>query len=68
MEITSLDGRKFKLKVPAGVQQEAKLRIKGHGLPSGPIGNRGDIYVKVLVEVPKQLTQEQEKLSRSWRH
>ncbi|MCI5149116.1 MAG: J domain-containing protein [Candidatus Electrothrix sp. MAN1_4] len=63
VEVTSLDGRKFKLKVPAGVQQEAKLRIKGHGLPFGPIGDmgdRGDIYVKFLVEIPKQLTPEQE--------
>ena len=60
VEITSLDGRKFKLKVPAGVQQEAKLRIKGHGLPSGPIGAQGDIYVKILVDIPRQLTEEQE--------
>ncbi len=60
VEITSLDGRKFKLKVPAGVQQEAKLRIKGHGLPSGPIGAQGDIYVKIFVEIPRQLSEEQE--------
>lgn len=60
VEISSLDGRTFKLKVPAGVQQEAKLRIKGHGLPSGPIGDRGDLYVKFLVEIPRKLTQEQE--------
>ncbi|XCN73094.1 MAG: DnaJ C-terminal domain-containing protein [Candidatus Electrothrix aestuarii] len=60
VEVSSLDGRKFMLKVPAGVQQEAKLRIKGHGLPSGPIGERGNIYVKVLIEVPKQLSPEQE--------
>ncbi|MGB5684905.1 MAG: DnaJ C-terminal domain-containing protein [Candidatus Electrothrix sp.] len=60
VEITSLDGRKFKLKVPAGVQQEAKLRIKGHGLPSGPIGAQGDIYVKIFVDIPRQLTEEQE--------
>jgi curved DNA-binding protein len=60
IEITSLDGRKFKLKVPAGVQQEAKLRIKEHGLPSGPIGTRGNIYIKIFVEIPRQLTPEQE--------
>ncbi len=60
VEVTSLDGRTFKLKVPAGVQQEAKLRIKGHGLPSGPIGDRGNIYIKIFVTVPKQLSQEQE--------
>jgi curved DNA-binding protein len=60
VEVTSLDGRTFKLKVPAGVQQEAKLRIKGHGLPSGPIGDRGNIYVKILAQVPRELSQEQE--------
>ncbi|MCI5121956.1 MAG: J domain-containing protein [Candidatus Electrothrix sp. AUS4] len=60
VEVSSLDGRKFMLKVPAGVQQEAKLRIKGHGLPTGPIGERGDIYVKILIEVPKQLSPAQQ--------
>lgn len=64
VEVASLDGRSFKIKVPAGVQPEAKLRIKGQGLPSGPIGERGDLYVKILVQVPKQLTAEQEKSVR----
>ena len=62
VEIATLDGKSFKIKVPAGVQPEAKLRIKGQGLPSGPIGERGDLYVKMLVQVPKQLTSEQERL------
>ncbi len=61
IEVETLDGKTFKVKVPAGVQQEAKLRIKGHGLPSGPIGNRGDIYVKIAVQIPKKLSKEQKK-------
>ncbi|MCW5201131.1 J domain-containing protein, partial [Desulfobulbus sp. F4] len=64
VEINALDGKSFKIKVPAGVQPEAKLRIKGQGLPSGPIGERGDLYVKILAQVPKQLTGEQERLVR----
>lgn len=60
VEIASLDGKKFKIKVPAGVQQDAKLRIPGHGLPAGPIGDRGNIYVKVLVQIPKELNEEQQ--------
>jgi curved DNA-binding protein len=64
VEITTLDSKSFKVKVPAGVQPEAKLRIKGQGLPSGPIGERGDLYVKILVQVPKQLIGEQERLVR----
>ena len=60
LEVTTLDGKKFTVKVPAGVQQEAKLRIKGHGLPSGPIGHRGDLLVKIAIRIPKSLTPEQE--------
>ncbi len=61
VEISTLDGKTFKVKVPAGVQQDAKLRLKGHGLPSGPIGKRGNIYVKILVKIPKKMSREQKK-------
>ena len=61
VEITTLEGKTFKVKVPAGVQQEAKLRLKGHGLPAGPIGKRGNIYVKILVKIPKKMSREQKK-------
>ncbi|MDH3329160.1 MAG: DnaJ domain-containing protein [Desulfobulbaceae bacterium] len=60
VEITSLEGKRFKVKVPAGVQQESRLRIKGYGLPSGPIGERGDIYVKIAVQIPQVLSSEQQ--------
>ena len=61
IEITSLEGKRFKVKVPPGVQQEARLRIKGHGLPCGPICNeRGDIYVKIAVQIPQVLSDEQQ--------
>lgn len=60
VEITSLEGKRFKVKVPAGVQQESRLRIKGYGLPTGPIGERGDIYVKIAVQIPQILSPEQQ--------
>lgn len=65
LEVATLDGKKFNVKVPAGVQQEAKLRIKGHGLPAGPIGHRGDLLVKIAVRIPKTLTPEQEEAVRA---
>ena len=65
LEVATLDGKKFNVKVPAGVQQEAKLRIKGHGLPVGPIGQRGDLLVKIAVCIPKTLTPEQEEAVRA---
>lgn len=60
IEISSLEGKRFKVKVPPGVQQESKLRIKGYGLPSGPIGSRGDIYVRIAVQIPMELSPDQQ--------
>ena len=62
ISIKSLEDKELKVKVPAGIQQQAKLRLKGHGLPAGKKGGRGDIFVKFLVDIPKKLTNEQKKL------
>ncbi len=62
LEVQTLEDKKFMVRVPAGIQSDARLRLKGHGLPSGPVGSRGDLYVKVLVQVPGELSSEQEKL------
>jgi curved DNA-binding protein len=60
--VKSLEGKELKVKVPAGIQPHAKLRLKGHGLPAGKTGGRGDIYVKITVDIPKSLSDEQKKL------
>lgn len=59
IEIETLDQKKFMVTVPPGINGDARLRIKGQGLPSGPIGGRGDLYVKVGVAIPDNLTEEQ---------
>lgn len=65
VEVVSLEGKKFKVKVPPGTGCDSKLRVKGHGLPRGLMGERGDIYVRVGIDVPLELTEEQEKLINS---
>ncbi len=62
IEVQTLEGKTFKVKVPAGVQQDSKLRLKEYGLPPGPHGQRGDILVKIDIEIPKKLSREQKKL------
>ena len=62
VSVMSLEGKELKVKFPAGVQSQSKLRLKGHGLPADNTGGRGDIYVKVIVDIPKKLTSEQKKL------
>ena len=54
---------KFMVSVPPGTNGESKLRLKGHGLPRGPMGDdRGDMFVKLGVDVPQTLTDEQKEL------
>jgi len=60
VDVETLEGKKFKVNVPPGIQGDAKLRLKGYGLPSGPHSGRGDLYVKVAVDVPKELNEGQQ--------
>ncbi len=65
LTVPTLDGKQLQVKVPAGTQAGARLRLKGHGLPAGPRGPRGDLYVRLLPVVPKQLTAEQKRLAEA---
>lgn len=67
VEVEALDGKKFIVNVPSGTNGDSRLRIKGQGLPSGPMGGRGDLYVKIRVDVPKSLTDEQKEIIESLR-
>jgi molecular chaperone DnaJ len=61
VDVPTLDGR-GKLRVPAGTQPGAVLRIKGKGIPHrGGLG-RGDQRVEVTIEVPTKLTIRQKQL------
>ena len=60
--VPTLEGKTLNVKVPAGIQPQAKLRLKGHGLPAGPLGPRGDLLVRFIAEVPQELTAEQKAL------
>lgn len=67
VKVPTLDGS-VTLRVPAGTNNGRQLRVRGRGLPGGPSGERGDLYVVVNIELPGQLTAEErelwEKLSR----
>jgi curved DNA-binding protein len=59
IQIPTLDGKDLKLKIPAGTQHNAKMRLKGFGLPEIKKGHRGDLYARILVKVPKRLSKKQ---------
>jgi len=47
------------VRVAAGTNSGQQLRLRGHGLPKGQGTERGDLYAKLLVKVPTQLTDEE---------
>ncbi|MBQ4096516.1 MAG: molecular chaperone DnaJ [Oscillospiraceae bacterium] len=63
--VPTIDG-KVKYTVPAGTQTGTVFRLREKGIKRCQRSGRGDHYVRVGVEVPKNLTKEQEKLLRSF--
>lgn len=60
--VPTLEGRELNLKIPPGTRHKTKMRLTGHGLPQMNGTGKGDLYVVVLVDMPKKLTKEQRKL------
>jgi curved DNA-binding protein len=59
VEIPAVEGGQIKLKIPSGTQSGQVMRLKGKGIPLGD-GFKGDMYVKIFVNVPEKLSPEQE--------
>ncbi len=62
LAVPTLTGKSLSLKVPPGTRHKTKMRLPGHGLPHMSTDKRGDLFVTILVDVPKTLTADQEKL------
>jgi molecular chaperone DnaJ len=58
---TTIEGKKIKVAVPAGSQYGKMLRVREEGVPV-PGGRRGDLYLKLLVQVPQKLTKRDREL------
>jgi molecular chaperone DnaJ len=51
---TTIDGKKIKVSIPAGSQNGRMLRVREEGIPAHG-ARRGDLYLKLLVQVPQKL-------------
>jgi molecular chaperone DnaJ len=63
LRVPTLEGSE-KLRIPAGTQTNAILKIKGKGLPRYGRSGRGDELVRINVKVPSKLTDKQKSLLR----
>jgi molecular chaperone DnaJ len=60
-EIPGIDGP-VNIKIPEGTQSGKELRIRGRGIPYLNERGKGDLIVKVLVQIPRKLNRAQREL------
>lgn len=61
IDLLTFDGLQS-VRIPEGAQPDARLRLKGLGVPRVNASGRGDLYVHLDVRVPQKLTREQRRL------
>lgn len=64
VEVPRLGGTTEEVDVPAGTQSGEVLRLRGEGLPYPRGRGRGDLLVRIQIEVPRKTTDRQEELLR----
>lgn len=65
VDVPTLSGS-ASLTIPRGTQHGQIFRLAAIGLPDLRTGRRGDELVQIMVEIPKKLSQEQERLLRAF--
>ena len=65
MQVPTIDG-KVSYTIPEGTQDGTVFRLKGKGVQKLNSTQRGDQYVTVNVETPRNLTKEQKEALRSF--
>tara|TARA_B100001248_G_scaffold262718_2_gene261496 strand:- start:42907 stop:43872 length:966 start_codon:yes stop_codon:yes gene_type:complete len=64
IEVPTLTGT-AKITIPKGTTSGRNLRLKGKGFPRIHGNNAGDLYIKVLVDVPEKLSTKAKELLKS---
>jgi curved DNA-binding protein len=60
-ELQTLSG-KIKVDIPAGTQNGKVLRLRGQGMPIYKKSGRGDMYAKVMIHLPANLSAKETEL------
>ncbi|NCC13458.1 MAG: molecular chaperone DnaJ [Spirochaetia bacterium] len=62
IQVPIIDGQSIKVNIPSGIQSGKMLRIRERGVTRLNSTDRGDMYIKVVVQVPKRLGMKAKKL------
>lgn len=66
VSVSTLDGDVM-MTIPAGVYSGQKMRLKGRGMPGKGEG-RGDQYVRIKIDIPRHLSEEEKELYAQLKH
>jgi molecular chaperone DnaJ len=66
IEVPVIDGGRAKVTIPAGTQSGDQFRLRGKGFSVLRSANRGDLYIQVAVETPRNLSKRQQELLREF--
>lgn len=64
IQVPTLEGDPATVKIASGTQSGKTVRVKGMGVPYLRGSGRGDLMVKVTVQIPTNLNEEQKRLLR----
>lgn len=62
IEVPTIEGKKILVKVPAGTESGKILRIPEKGIPRFSKHGRGNLYIELIVTIPKKITKKQKEL------
>ena len=62
IEVPCINGSKVNVKIPAGTQYGKQLRLKDKGMPILRRSSFGDLYIRIIPEVPVSLSKRQKEL------
>lgn len=48
-----VNGETMKIKIPAGIEEGKRLKLRGKGHAARPGGVKGDLYLRVKIEIPE---------------
>jgi len=68
IDVPSPDGKKLRITVPEGCQNQRQFRLKGKGMPVLQSKRCGDLFVEIHVEIPKNLNKKQKALLKEFQN
>lgn len=65
VELRSIQGKKLLIEIPSGTSSGKIFRVSGKGVPHFSRTGVGDLFLKIVIDVPKKLSKRQKELLES---